>query len=85
MNLGLDPDDSRTLPAQIAAAIREMVATGALLPGEQIDSTRTLSAQLGVSRGTVVTAFDQLIAEGYLVASTGSGTRINPRLHPTKA
>ena len=66
MNLGLDPDDSRTLPVQIAAAIREMVATGALLPGEQIDSTRTLSAQLGVSRGTVVTAFDQLIAEGYL-------------------
>ena len=85
MNLGLDPDDSRTLPVQIAAAIREMVATGTLLPGEQIDSTRTLSAQLGVSRGTVVTAFDQLIAEGYLVASTGSGTRINPRLHPTKS
>ena len=85
MNLGLDPNDSRTLPVQIAAAIREMVATGTLLPGEQIDSTRTLSAQLGVSRGTVVTAFDQLIAEGYLVASTGSGTRINPRLHPTKA
>ncbi|QPK78751.1 PLP-dependent aminotransferase family protein [Corynebacterium lizhenjunii] len=84
MNLALDSADPRPLPVQIAAGIRNLVATGALLPGERIDSTRALSAQLGVSRGTVVTAFDQLIAEGYLVAESGSGTRINPRVQPTR-
>lgn len=82
MNLTLDPQDPRPLPVQIAAAVRELVAAGALLPGETIESSRALAASLGISRGSVVTAFDQLTAEGYLVATTGSRTRINPLLKP---
>lgn len=80
MNLTLDPTDTRTLPVQIAAAVRDQVARGLLRPGEPVASTRALSSQLGLSRGTVVTAYDQLLAEGYLVSEVGSGTRVNPRL-----
>ncbi|WP_308572607.1 PLP-dependent aminotransferase family protein [uncultured Corynebacterium sp.] len=80
MPLRLDPSDTRPLPVQIAAALRAQVAAGVLLPGERVPSTRTLATQLGVSRGSVVTAYEQLTAEGYLTAEVGSGTVINPRL-----
>jgi GntR family transcriptional regulator/MocR family aminotransferase len=44
--------------------------------GERLPSTRRLAEQLGVSRGLVVSAYEQLLAEGYLVAAVGSGTRV---------
>lgn len=68
------------LPAQVAAAVRSAISTGALRPGDEVPSTRVLAAQAGVSRGTVVTAYDQLISEGYLTATQGSPTRVNPSL-----
>ncbi|MDU1461859.1 MAG: PLP-dependent aminotransferase family protein [Corynebacterium sp.] len=80
MPLRLDPSDTRPLPVQIAAALRAQVAAGVLLPGERVPSTRHLASQLSVSRGSVVTAYDQLTAEGYLTAEVGSGTIINPLL-----
>lgn len=80
MPLRLDPADTRALPVQIAAVVRADVTSGALLPGEPVPSTRALATQLGVSRGSVVTAYEQLTAEGYLSAQVGSGTVINPRL-----
>ncbi|KAB1551225.1 PLP-dependent aminotransferase family protein [Corynebacterium sp. 321] len=82
MNIVLDHSDARPLPVQICASIRSLVVEGLLEPGEKLPSTRILAEQLGVSRGTIVTAFDQLIAEGYLVARHGSGTHINPALTP---
>lgn len=68
------------LPAQIAAGVRSAVAEGSLAPGDAVMSTRALAAQLGVSRGTVVAAYDQLISEGYLLASQGAPTRVHPEL-----
>ncbi|MDK4233036.1 winged helix-turn-helix domain-containing protein, partial [Corynebacterium accolens] len=68
MPLRLDPADTRALPVQIAAVVRADVTSGALLPGEPVPSTRALATQLGVSRGSVVTAYEQLTAEGYLSA-----------------
>mgnify|MGYP002720212628 FL=1 len=85
MPLRLDPSDTRPLPVQIAAALRAQVAAGVLLPGERVPSTRHLASQLGISRGSVVTAYDQLTAEGYLTAEVGSGTVINPRLPHARA
>ena len=52
---------------------------GALLPGEPVPSTRALATQLGVSRGSVTTAYDQLTGEGFFIADRG-GTRITPEL-----
>nr|WP_245439015.1 winged helix-turn-helix domain-containing protein [Methylorubrum zatmanii] len=52
------------LGRQLAQRLRNAVATGQLKPGEPLPSTRTLAASLGVARGLVVEAFDQLRAEG---------------------
>ena len=72
----------RSIPDRIVADLRRRIADGALLAGDRLPSTRVLAEQLDVSRGSVVTAYEQLVGEGYLVASRG-GTRVNPTLpHP---
>ena len=80
MLLHISRDHPTPIPAQIAAGIRDAVATGALSPNDAIPSTRALAEQLGVSRGSVVTAYDQLEGEGYLLTSQGAPTRIHPDL-----
>ncbi|TIP77747.1 MAG: winged helix-turn-helix transcriptional regulator, partial [Mesorhizobium sp.] len=59
---------------QFAQAFRDAIAKGELKPGERLPSTRALSATLGIARGTIVEAFDQLYAEGYLQTRARSGT-----------
>ena len=49
---------------------------GELTPGAAAPSTRALAETLGLSRNTVLTAYDELAAEGLLVARTGSATRV---------
>ncbi|MBG9313595.1 GntR family transcriptional regulator, partial [Corynebacterium diphtheriae bv. mitis] len=71
------------IPTQIADHIRTLVGRGLLKPGDHVPSTRALSTQLGISRGSAVTAYEQLLAEGFLIAARGSGTCINPDLTPT--
>ena len=68
------------LPVQVAAAIRTAITDGSLQPGDEVPSTRELAKLAGISRGSVVTAYDQLISEGYLLASQGSPTRVHPDL-----
>lgn len=68
------------LPVQLARALRGDIVAGRLRPGDDLPSTRQLSVRAGVSRGVVVAAFEQLIAEGYVLARTGRGTTVNPRL-----
>lgn len=76
----LDRTASDPLPVQLADQVRAAVAAGVLAPGEPLPSTRALAGHLGVARGTVVHAYDQLLAEGYLAASGGRGTVVHPRL-----
>ena len=57
-------------------AIRGEILAGRLRPGTRLPATRELAAQYGVARGTVVTVFEQLRAEGYLVGTVGSGTHV---------
>ncbi|MFF1306856.1 PLP-dependent aminotransferase family protein [Streptomyces sp. NPDC058307] len=74
MDLHLDigsPDGRR---AGLERALRDAVRDGRLAPGARLPATRRLAEELGVSRGTVKAAYDQLIAEGYLTARQGSGT-----------
>ncbi|NOM65579.1 GntR family transcriptional regulator, partial [Corynebacterium silvaticum] len=80
VSIAVDPSSSQPLPVQITSHIRSLVSQRIIAPGDHIPSSRTLAAQLGVSRGTVVAAYEQLTAEGYLLASHGSGTTINPQL-----
>jgi GntR family transcriptional regulator/MocR family aminotransferase len=65
-----------TLRAQLERHLREAVRSGRLPPGSALPSTRALADQLGIARGVVVEAYDQLVAEGYLVARQGSATRV---------
>lgn len=68
------------LPAQIATTLREAIDQRTLRPGEAVPASRELARRLGVARGVVVSAYQQLIAEGYLSASHGRGTRVHPEL-----
>lgn len=59
--------------------LREAVRTGRLAPGTRLPSSRSLAADLGVARNTVADSYAELIAEGWLVAEQGSGTRVAGR------
>ncbi|MGB3887093.1 PLP-dependent aminotransferase family protein, partial [Gordonia sp. (in: high G+C Gram-positive bacteria)] len=63
--------------ADLVGAIVDRIADGALSDGDRLPSSRALAEQLGVSRGTVVRAFDELAAAGFIVAVHGSATRIS--------
>lgn len=58
----------------LQSALREAVRTGRLTAGTRLPSSRELAADLGVSRGLVTEAYEQLTAEGYLRSDRGSGT-----------
>src|SRR5574338_611692 len=76
----LDASSSEPLYRQLYDALRRAILTGQLKPGTRLQSTRELAAELGVSRNTVLTAFEQLLAEGYLEGKTGSGTFVSTAL-----
>ena len=75
--LELDRSRPRGLRAQIEGGLRDAISAGRLSPGTSLPSTRALAADLGVTRGVVVAAYDQLLAEGYLLARQGVGTVVN--------
>ncbi|GAA4159490.1 pyridoxine biosynthesis transcriptional regulator PdxR [Gryllotalpicola daejeonensis] len=62
--------------ARVAESVRAMIHDGRLREGDPLPSTRALAAQLGVARGTVVAAFEQLDGEGYLTTRHGAPTRV---------
>ncbi|OKJ01159.1 MocR-like pyridoxine biosynthesis transcription factor PdxR [Kitasatospora sp. CB01950] len=69
-------DGADGLVGRVVRGLREAVREGRLGPGERLPGSRVLAAELGVSRGVVVEAYEQLAAEGYLVGRRGSGTRV---------
>ena len=74
----LDRRSGEALRTQLESGLREAIRSGRLRANEKLPSTRELSRGLGISRGMVVDCFDQLQAEGYLVARGGSATRVSP-------
>ncbi len=74
--LTLDPGAGQPLYRQLYGQIRDAVIAGTLAAGAKVPASRALAAGLGVSRITVLQAYDQLIAEGFLESRRGSGTRI---------
>ena len=64
------------LRTQIQDQLRAAIRDRRLGAGERLPSTRRLADLLGVSRGTVVDVYEQLLAEGYVDAAVGSGTRV---------
>ena len=72
--LWLRLDGEGPLHRQTYRALRTAILAGRLRAGERFPSTRTLARELGVSRNTVLQAYEQLVAEGYAAARGGSGT-----------
>src|SRR5215203_1237988 len=65
---------------QIYEGVRRAILNGELASGTRLPASRTLAKHLSVSRLTVVNAFEQLLAEGYLEGRTGAGTFVASRL-----
>ncbi len=76
MDTLLDVGPGRTRAAAVERALRQSIVAGHLGTGTRLPSTRELAAELGCARATVVSAYEQLAAEGYLVTVTGSGTTV---------
>jgi GntR family transcriptional regulator/MocR family aminotransferase len=70
----IDRRQAAPLHRQIYEQWRAGILGGRLAPGERMPSSRELATALRVSRATVATAYDQLMAEGYLDSQHGSGT-----------
>lgn len=65
---------ARARGRSLREALREAVRSGRLAPGTRLPSSRDLAADLGVSRGLITEAYEQLTAEGYLRSGRGAGT-----------
>jgi GntR family transcriptional regulator/MocR family aminotransferase len=74
--LELDRAGIEPLHRQLERGLRGAVRAGRLAPSSALPSTRALAGQLGVSRGIVVEAYEQLVAEGYLTSRPGGVTRV---------
>ncbi|NEA68316.1 PLP-dependent aminotransferase family protein [Streptomyces sp. SID12488] len=71
--------------AALLRALRDAVRSGRLAPGTLLPPYRSLAADLGVARNTVADAYAELVAEGWLTARQGSGTRVAERAEPLRA
>ncbi|UQA93475.1 aminotransferase-like domain-containing protein [Streptomyces halobius] len=78
-DLHLDLTGPGGVRAALMRALREAVRTGRLAPGTRLPSSRSLAADLGIARNTVADAYAELVAEGWLSARQGSGTRVAER------
>jgi len=83
--LWLSLDGDGPLHRQTYRALRGAILAGRLRPGARLASSRGLAKELGVSRNTVLQAFEQLVAEGYATAREGSGTFVADALPPRAA
>jgi GntR family transcriptional regulator/MocR family aminotransferase len=80
----LDPDSPLNLQNQIRQKLVDGILSGALPPGHKLPSSRSLAEQLDVSRNTVVLAYQQLVAEGYLESRARSGIFVNRDMLETR-
>jgi GntR family transcriptional regulator/MocR family aminotransferase len=78
--LSVDFQKRSAIQQQVVHHLRRMIQEGALPPGSKVPSTRSLSEQLSVSRGSVVIAYHHLAAEGYLETRSASATFVSRNL-----
>lgn len=81
--VSVDKTRPTPLPDQLTQEMRRLIAEGTLRSGDAVPSSRRLAKHLGISRGSVETAYGQLAVEGFLVSAERSMTRINPELPST--
>jgi GntR family transcriptional regulator/MocR family aminotransferase len=82
--IAVDRNAAQPLHRQIYHGYRDAIVERRLRAGQRLPSTRTLARELSVSRVPVVTAFEQLLAEGYIESAVGSGTFVARTLPDTE-
>src|SRR5690349_5780712 len=80
VSVTLQPNLPIPLYRQLYRELREAILSGRLTAGTRLPSTRWLANELDLARNTVLTAFEQLIAEGYLESRVGDGTYVTHAL-----
>src|SRR5262245_45799926 len=75
----VNPKGDASLRLQVESGLRQAIHSGRLAADTLLPATRVLAADLGISRGVVIEAYEQLLAEGYLTARRGSATRVARR------
>jgi GntR family transcriptional regulator / MocR family aminotransferase len=75
--LTLPPRGAAPAYRWLCSGLRSAILEGRLRPGTRLPATRDLAKACGVSRGTIVAAFEQMKAEGYVTGRLGSGTYVN--------
>ncbi len=74
--LNIDPESSVPVYRQLYTSLRNAILNGQLASGTQLPSTRALALELGFARGTILNAYEQLFAEGYIEGEMGGGTYV---------
>ena len=78
--LDLDKDNAGPLYRQLYDRLRLMILDGRLPSGSRLPANRVLAQDLSLSRNTVATALQQLLAEGYVETRQGDGTYVASEL-----
>ena len=79
----IDPGDERGLAEQVYVQVRDAIVEGRLVAGDVLTPSRTLAAQLGISRFTVSEAYARLAAEGYVGGRRRGGTVVTSAVAAT--
>ncbi|MFJ2745814.1 PLP-dependent aminotransferase family protein [Streptomyces sp. NPDC087440] len=78
------PEGKGGRQAALTSALRDAIRDGRLAPGTRLPPYRSLAADLSIARNTVASAYAELVAEGWLTARQGSGTRVADRAAPPR-
>jgi GntR family transcriptional regulator/MocR family aminotransferase len=76
-----DRNSKTPISVQLGCALREMILSGELKPGQRLPSSRTLASDQGISRTTAISVYEQLTAEGLIRSSIGAGAFVAEALH----
>ncbi len=77
LDVSIDHDSDRPIFLQIYVGLRTAIVSNVLAPGLKLPSSRQLAERLAVSRTSTMSAYGQLLAEGYVVGRAGSGTYVS--------
>lgn len=79
-SIQLDRRSRKTISVQLYMALRDILLSGGLRPGDRLPASRTLARETGVSRTTAIDAIDRLITEGMVTSRVGAGTFVSDTL-----
>ena len=75
--ISVDRSSDKSVTAQVYGAVKQLILSGDLAAGKRLPSSRTLPAELEISRTTAIAVFERLTSEGLIMARTGSGSYVS--------